>query len=1055
MAFNGGFLVGSSSAVTYNYYRVPETMSARANRDFEFWWSQTYADSNHVPVSANSDTNHISLMGRTLCEVYSNSLGLPYSDMQLMYDYLNFPGSSRDTLYHLTGPTGFLVDASGDSADRDHIDAYLFAVQDHLLSGGWPQVAAAYHSAYEDTSSGHAPNSTFNHNTIQTSGPTFQGLADFSDTSWSAPDRGNNAVFIHEVQHTMNDQRPDQNTSELWSVITEVLCGPQYDRVVDDSPYTWPIIEGGGSGHHPDIVWRSFAAYLLFNFRGDSTRTWDDLVWRWSHGANQSLIGLGSALKSDRCSQCTQSYLTQFADQDSLGRLDMLLHNWRVASYVENYSLAEHQYGFGPAVIRGVTYQPGYSHANNSGGWQDINPDTAAHNNIVVPGQLSADATWQTTTISTNLHPSQGGNDLGRPLQLALYGADYLIIHGNQYTGSDTLVIRIGNEGISKSDYWSVGSLCGTHLGGTGRMRVSVVTYSQDSDSLFRHGSWVTGTQSQFVDVDSIANDLQFVVPGFGDGVKAVLVVATLNPATWLPGTAVGDGPPPIGFRVTAGIRKAPVFSPETNQLVATEEEPDAAPTWSPDGSQVAFSSMIGSATRTLIYRVSSAGGTPTPIQVSTTVNQSSPHWSPRGDWIAFEQTSSSGPDLWMKNLDTDEHRHLTSQAGYEKYPTFRPDGQRVAFFSKPSGTSVWKIKTVDLNGANAVELATTSVAGPGLRWSPDGSAVWFAVHESLFVVGAGGGTALYKGSLAPEITSFDLHPGTGQMVVEKSSSYSRTYICLCTNSEECELGGTGALDWQRVGVRDTSASASTRYLFTFPGALFKSPRWSYDGTRIAYVSDQNAGDDDLFVGSPTYNHPPVFSTASVRDTLLFTCRAWQRDLSATDPDGETVTYQPVMLPDGAWLQSGYQLHWTPSQVGDYYIVLRALDGSGGVAHKVIKVTVDDIGLCEEGCPPNCPEALTTNLPKVFSLAQNRPNPFAGRTDIHFGLPTESRVEIEVLDVQGRLIRRLTSATLPAGFHVSTWNGTNAVGNRVGPGLYFYRMRAGTFTDRKRLVLLP
>lgn len=93
-------------------------------------------------------------------------------------------------------------------------------------------------------------------------------------------------------------------------------------------------------------------------------------------------------------------------------------------------------------------------------------------------------------------------------------------------------------------------------------------------------------------------------------------------------------------------------------------------------------------------------------------------------------------------------------------------------------------------------------------------------------------------------------------------------------------------------------------------------------------------------------------------------------------------------------------------------------------------------------------------VPRVYSLGQNRPNPFNPETAIEFGLPVASHVSLRVYDVAGRLVQTIVQQDLPAGFHVAKWDGRGGHGVPVASGVYFYELRAGSFADRRRMILL-
>jgi hypothetical protein len=94
------------------------------------------------------------------------------------------------------------------------------------------------------------------------------------------------------------------------------------------------------------------------------------------------------------------------------------------------------------------------------------------------------------------------------------------------------------------------------------------------------------------------------------------------------------------------------------------------------------------------------------------------------------------------------------------------------------------------------------------------------------------------------------------------------------------------------------------------------------------------------------------------------------------------------------------------------------------------------------------------DLPQIFALRPNRPNPFESETLIGFDLPEPCAVRLEVVDVQGRVVRVLADGAWPAGRHALTWAGEGDDGVVAGPGVYFVRMKAGSFTDVSKMLLM-
>lgn len=71
------------------------------------------------------------------------------------------------------------------------------------------------------------------------------------------------------------------------------------------------------------------------------------------------------------------------------------------------------------------------------------------------------------------------------------------------------------------------------------------------------------------------------------------------------------------------------------------------------------------------------------------------------------------------------------------------------------------------------------------------------------------------------------------------------------------------------------------------------------------------------------------------------------------------------------------------------------------------------------------------------------PNPALGPTTLSFALPASERVEANVYDVTGRLVRTLHAGRLGAGDYRLVWDGREREGRPVGAGVYFYRLRVG------------
>jgi len=91
---------------------------------------------------------------------------------------------------------------------------------------------------------------------------------------------------------------------------------------------------------------------------------------------------------------------------------------------------------------------------------------------------------------------------------------------------------------------------------------------------------------------------------------------------------------------------------------------------------------------------------------------------------------------------------------------------------------------------------------------------------------------------------------------------------------------------------------------------------------------------------------------------------------------------------------------------------------------------------------------------ETYILNQNYPNPFNNQTTISFYLPKSENVEIEIYDINGRLVNTLLTRKLNWGLHSIIWNGLNADGQEVSSGIYLYHIKTKDYSQTRKLVLL-
>jgi hypothetical protein len=147
--------------------------------------------------------------------------------------------------------------------------------------------------------------------------------------------------------------------------------------------------------------------------------------------------------------------------------------------------------------------------------------------------------------------------------------------------------------------------------------------------------------------------------------------------------------------------------------------------------------------------------------------------------------------------------------------------------------------------------------------------------------------------------------------------------------------------------------------------------------------------------------------------------------------------------------------------------VLRTLDGgstwehqSGGSYSTFFAVSfidsdhgtiVGEGGAILSSMIPGSPVSVgkTTSRPTHAALAQNYPNPFNPRTAISYQLSAISDVTLRIYDVLGRQVAELDNGIRNPGTQTVHWNAS-----AIASGVYFYRLRAGSFVETRKMLLV-
>ena len=277
----------------------------------------------------------------------------------------------------------------------------------------------------------------------------------------------------------------------------------------------------------------------------------------------------------------------------------------------------------------------------------------------------------------------------------------------------------------------------------------------------------------------------------------------------------------------------------------------DSDPTFSPDGSKIAFMRAgdlyVMNHDGSKVHRVSGPDGSSGP-----------PRWSPNGRWIAFvdvRQRWGKGAITIVRPNGNDRQR-LTAFASFHSpswrapasssfYPSWSPDSRRI-FYDQIHGGGT-QIFVMDRDGSDKTQL--TDGGGSFLaETSPDGSKILFTRNH------ASGGIALWvmdsDGSAQVQLTDGTRNPNAPRWA-PNSAAIAFSTIALGCSDVDCE--GVDLYTMDATGRNLTNLTATTdRWLQAYA--------WSPDSEQIAASLSKSRSMDAYVIEVATGEHTPIIT---------------------------------------------------------------------------------------------------------------------------------------------------------------------------------------------------
>ena len=197
---------------------------------------------------------------------------------------------------------------------------------------------------------------------------------------------------------------------------------------------------------------------------------------------------------------------------------------------------------------------------------------------------------------------------------------------------------------------------------------------------------------------------------------------ATFNPA-------VSPDGQQIAFNRAGDIWVIGIDGQNERNITAALGTTDAAPTWSPDGTQIAFSSgASGEPFR--IWRIDVDGTDPVRL-TNTSSGDFNPAWSPGGREIAYSRIGASNDIYTVDPLLPGSEGFYAGTDASEDQPTWSPDGSAIAFTTNRQDGGGNEIYVQAGAGGGGRQLTFDPSDDNSPTWSPDGTQIAFTTNRT------------------------------------------------------------------------------------------------------------------------------------------------------------------------------------------------------------------------------------------------------------------------------------------------------------------------------------
>ena len=270
---------------------------------------------------------------------------------------------------------------------------------------------------------------------------------------------------------------------------------------------------------------------------------------------------------------------------------------------------------------------------------------------------------------------------------------------------------------------------------------------------------------------------------------------------------------------------------------------------------------------------------------------------SPDGQWIGYTVTTTdsatdkSDSDVWMVHWDGTRTIRMAGSPEGESNPRWSPDNRYLSFVSgryESKGGQIWLL---DRAGGEAVRLTELKGGVSEYEWSPDGKRIAVVSHD----------------------------PDPDDAKAEAVRTRNPKPIVI--DRYAFKRDGDGYLDRRRDHVWIVDVGTRKAVQLTTGDFDDRSPRWSPDGSRLAFVSERMNGDPDRF------NNGDIFVVDATPGATPVQLTTWTGPDAGPvwSPDGSQIAYLQASEPQlSAYTQNTIAV--VPSRGGSTRLLAASLD---------------------------------------------------------------------------------------------------------------------------------